>query len=26
MLLAASNAQGVQDLVGASCDPGARVK
>jgi methionyl-tRNA synthetase len=26
MLLAASNEQGVQDLVGARCDPGAKVK
>ncbi len=26
MLLAASNDQGVQDLVGAQCDPGAKVK
>ncbi len=26
MLLAASNEQGVQDLVGANCDPGAKVK
>ena len=26
MLLAASNDQGVQDLVGAACDPGAKVK
>ena len=26
MLLAASNEEGVQDLVGANCDPGAKVK